>query len=179
MGSIRSSSSYDPLPCGDTCNICFNVVEEDHVITKCNHLYCTSCIEEWLIKEYALHKKATCPTCHKSLYGFYDYIITKRMFPLNVHIVSKFIIALLICTGMIYLLSFSRLLNEYHIIQLLMILTFIIVYWIECTCFITGRMDDIVSYWLSPYGVRQPRMTPPEMTRQRRMTWRGRRRFLL
>lgn len=45
------------------CNICFEKVDDSLVhTTKCNHLFCTSCINTWT------SKSNTCPTCRHTLF---------------------------------------------------------------------------------------------------------------
>jgi hypothetical protein len=44
------------------CKICFEVAI-DSMLTQCNHLFCTSCLKQWIINEFTLNTKSTCPMC--------------------------------------------------------------------------------------------------------------------
>mgnify|MGYP001386984375 CR=1 FL=1 len=47
----------------ETCCICFNDISSNsnYTMTECNHLFCSSCIFEWLTR------KPICPICRKKL----------------------------------------------------------------------------------------------------------------
>ena len=47
-----------------TCSICQNLVDHGtSTITKCNHVFCRSCLEEWF------RRKRSCPVCNQDLTG--------------------------------------------------------------------------------------------------------------
>lgn len=101
------SPSYDFQTIENSCNICLNVIDDQYIITKCNHFFCKSCIKEWMVREYTLYMKTTCPTCRTSLHELYGDVTQKRMFWSNVRIMLKFIVMLFICSVMIYLMALS------------------------------------------------------------------------
>lgn len=39
----------------------------NHTNTKCNHIFCTDCIDEWLAFQIANHNNGTCPKCRTTL----------------------------------------------------------------------------------------------------------------
>lgn len=47
----------------ETCCICFNDIssKSNYTMTECSHLFCSSCIFEWLTR------KPVCPICRKQL----------------------------------------------------------------------------------------------------------------
>ena len=53
-GGLQTSSSFN-------CNICLDSVSEP-VVTMCGHLYCRSCIYDWLHRHHPA-TGTTCPTC--------------------------------------------------------------------------------------------------------------------
>ena len=47
-----------------TCSICQNLVDHGtSTVTKCNHVFCRSCLEEWF------RRKRSCPVCNEDLTG--------------------------------------------------------------------------------------------------------------
>ncbi|GBG28411.1 DnaJ-like subfamily C member 7 [Hondaea fermentalgiana] len=58
-GELKSASGhYEEFICA----ICVQLVDlEESVLTSCSHVYCRSCMEEWL------RRKRSCPTCNKDL----------------------------------------------------------------------------------------------------------------
>jgi hypothetical protein len=53
----------DPLDPGTTCSICFEEIDAlvPYRKTKCNHIYCDTCIHSWI------QKKPICPLCMANL----------------------------------------------------------------------------------------------------------------
>jgi hypothetical protein len=41
------------------CIICYELINDDYVITDCNHEFCDTCIDKWI------KIKPTCPYCDK------------------------------------------------------------------------------------------------------------------
>ena len=54
----------------NVCHICLDVVDEDHTLTPCIHLFCSACLQEWIKKQFLSTLKMTCPTCGKNLSTF-------------------------------------------------------------------------------------------------------------
>lgn len=57
----------------EICKICFEVAINS-TLTQCNHLFCTSCVKQWITNEYRVNAKTTCPVCCNSLNLFIEHI---------------------------------------------------------------------------------------------------------
>lgn len=53
------------------CSICLDVAN-DHTETQCNHLFCKSCLDTWLAKQFTSTIQATCPMCRKEIVFFLE-----------------------------------------------------------------------------------------------------------
>lgn len=61
----------------DECTICFNPMIET-LKTKCNHVYCKTCINIWLELK-SINEHIPCPTCNEDLsYLLVEHGITRR-----------------------------------------------------------------------------------------------------
>ncbi|GAV67109.1 zf-C3HC4_2 domain-containing protein [Cephalotus follicularis] len=59
--TVPSSSSNNNTNDGNfECNICFEVADEDPIVTLCGHLYCWPCLYKWLHMHSHSHE---CPVC--------------------------------------------------------------------------------------------------------------------
>ena len=62
----------------DICPICLLEFIENKCITNCNHVFCDSCLENWIDK-----KKLSCPICRQDITYFKNNTITTKLIPIN------------------------------------------------------------------------------------------------
>ena len=70
--SIPRPRSSDTKDCFDSekenvCNICLEVVNHLGTLTKCKHMFCKSCLDQWKETQFQRIYKTTCPICCQSL----------------------------------------------------------------------------------------------------------------
>ena len=54
------------------CSICYTKDSKKKVLTKCNHIYDTECIDKWLHTDIIKNNELTCPMCRADLFEYND-----------------------------------------------------------------------------------------------------------
>jgi hypothetical protein len=54
------------------CSICYTKESKNKILTKCNHIYDTECIDKWLHTDIIKNNELTCPMCRADLFEYND-----------------------------------------------------------------------------------------------------------
>ncbi len=54
------------------CSICYTKDSKNKILTKCNHIYDTECIDKWLHTDIIKNNQLTCPMCRADLFEYND-----------------------------------------------------------------------------------------------------------
>jgi hypothetical protein len=145
-----SCSLHDHQKIGDSCNICLDVINKQHIVTNCNHLSCKSCLDKWLTREFTKYDKTTCPTCRNSLNEIYYDIQRDKLLWSYIWFMLKSIWILVITSFLsIFAISNTKFGKEHNNIILTIASIYLILYAIY-SCY-TIYKNEAYARYLLPY----------------------------